>query len=354
MSADIDFDHHSDEANADPVAYYARLRESCPVGRSAAYGGFTYTTRYADVARIARDDETFSSARSDHGGQGVGIVIPKGPGLDQYPIELDPPRSTEYRQLINPLLTPEAIERLVPMIERHAARVVDDFVELGSCDFVRDLTNPLPAAVTLDWLGFPEEDWAKLAGPIHDIFAAAAGSERAERGAAGLAYMDQRIRELIAERRSAPRADAVSALVAGRRGDGSDFGEDELVSVIGLLIAGGVDTTTSLTGSTLVHLARHPEQRQRLIDSPDLLDTATEEFLRAFAPSQSMARTVTQDVEVGGCPMHQGDRVLIPWVAANHDPAVFPDPEQVRLDRDASRHLSFGIGSHRCAGAPVR
>ncbi|MDT0483450.1 cytochrome P450/oxidoreductase [Streptomyces doebereineriae] len=351
MSADIDFDHHSDEANADPVAYYARFRESCPVGRATAYGGFTYTTRYADVARIARDDGTFSSARSDHGGQGVGIVIPKGPGLDQYPIELDPPRSTEYRHLINPLLTPEAIDRLVPMIERHAARVVDDFVELGSCDFVRDLTNPLPAAVTLDWLGFPEEDWAKLAGPIHDIFAAPADSERAVRGAAGLAYMDQRIRELIAERRSAPRADAVSALVAGRRGDGSEFGEDELVSVIGLLIAGGVDTTTSLTGSTLVHLARHPDQRQKLIDSPDLLDSATEEFLRAFAPSQSMARTVTQDAEVGGCPMHRGDRVLIPWVAANHDPAVFPDPEQVRLDRDASRHLSFGIGSHRCAGA---
>ncbi|MEU9337735.1 cytochrome P450 [Streptomyces sp. NPDC048290] len=365
MSADIDFetpavpgpapdavfDHHSDDANADPVAYYARFRESCPVGRSDAHGGFHYTTRYADVARIARDDETFSSARSDSGGPGVGIVIPKGPGLEQFPIELDPPRSTEYRQLINPLLTPEAVERLVPMIERHAARIVDDFIELGSCDFVRDLTNPLPAAVTLDWLGFPESDWARLAGPIHDIFAAPAGSERAARGAAGLAYMDQRIRELIAERRTTPGTDAISELVAGVRADGTPFGDDELVSVIGLLIAGGVDTTTSLTGSTLVHLARHPDQRRRLIESPDLLETATEEFLRAFAPSQSMARTVTQDVAVGGCPMRAGDRVLIPWVAANHDPAVFPEPEQVRLDRDTTRHLSFGIGSHRCAGA---
>ncbi|MEV7983226.1 hypothetical protein AB0P24_45960, partial [Streptomyces sp. NPDC086519] len=110
MSADIDFgfgfadqhtpsdeparfDHHSDEANADPVSYYARFRESCPVGRSAAHGGFHYTTRYADVARIARDDATFSSARNEHGGEGVGIVIPKGPGLEQYPIELDPPRA---------------------------------------------------------------------------------------------------------------------------------------------------------------------------------------------------------------------------------------------------------------------
>ncbi len=351
MTSSTQFDHHSPAANEDPVAYYAAFREQCPVGRSDAHGGFFYTTRYADIARIARDDDTFSSARDVAGGEGTAIVIPRGAGLEQYPIELDPPRSGEYRDLINPLLTPDAVDRLVPMIARHAARIVDEFVEFGSGDFVRDLTNPVPAAVTLDWLGFPEEDWPKLAGPIHDIFAAVAGSERAMRGAAGLVYLDQRIRELIRDRREAPREDAVSVLVAARRADGSEFSEDELVSVIGLLIAGGVDTTTSLTGSVLVHLSRHPEQRRRLIESPDLLDSATEEFLRAFAPSQSMARTLRVDAEVGGCLIRKGDRVLIPWVAANHDPAVFPEPEQVRLDRDASRHLSFGIGTHRCAGA---
>ncbi|GAB2481420.1 cytochrome P450/oxidoreductase [Jatrophihabitans fulvus] len=345
------FDHHSPEANADPVAYYERFRTQCPGGRTDAHGGFVYTTRYADVARIARDDATFSSARSSHGGDGVTIVIPKGPGLEQFPIELDPPASVDYRELINPLLTPAAVEKLVPMIARHAARVVDAFVESGSCDFVQDLTNPLPAAVTLDWLGFPEDEWAKLAAPIHDIFAAVAGSERAMRGAAGLAYMDTCIRRLIAARRAEPRDDAVSAIVAGRRQDGSEFTDDELVSVIGLLIAGGVDTTTSLTGWTLVHLSRHPEQKQKLVESPDLLENATEEFLRAFTPAQAMARTVTGETEVGGCPVHAGDRVLIPWVAANHDPEVFAEPREVRLDRDASRHLSFGIGSHRCAGA---
>jgi cytochrome P450/ferredoxin-NADP reductase len=351
MTSSAQFDHHSAEANRDPVAYYAAYREHCPVGRTDAHGGFMYTTRYADIARIARDDDTFSSAREVAGGAGTAIVIPRGAGLEQYPIELDPPSSEPYRDLINPLLTPEAVDRLVPMITRHASRIVDEFVEHGSCDFVRDLTNPLPAAVTLDWLGFPEEDWPKLAGPIHDIFAAVAGSERAMRGAAGLAYMDQRIRELVRERRETPREDAVSALVTARRADGGEFTDDELVSVIGLLIAGGVDTTTSLTGSVLVHLSRHPEQRRRLIESPDLLDGATEEFLRAFAPSQSMARTARADTEIGGCPVHRGERVLIPWVAANHDPAVFANPHEVRLDRDASRHLSFGIGAHRCAGA---
>jgi cytochrome P450/ferredoxin-NADP reductase len=351
MTAETEFDHHGAEANADPVAYYARIRRGRPVGRTSAHGGFYYTTRYADVARIARDDETFSSARSGQGGQGVAIVIPKGAGLEQYPIELDPPRSTEYRELMNPLLTPAAVAELAPLITRHVTRVIDQFIDLGSCDLVRDFTNPVPTAVTLDWLGFPDEDWTRLAGPVHDIFAAPDGSERARRGAEGLAYMDARITELVKERREEPRDDAVSALVARRKPDGSEFTADELVSVIGSLIAGGVDTTTSLTGSTLIYLAKHPAQRQRLIETPDLLDTATEEFLRVFSPSQSMARTITTDTRISGCPVTAGDRVLISWVAANHDPAVFPEPEEIRLDRDASRHLSFGIGTHRCVGA---
>lgn len=345
------FDHHSSEANADPRAYYRRYRTECPMGRSNAHGGFVYTTRYDDIVRIARNDALFSSARSEHGGTGVGIVIPKGDGLEQYPIELDPPSSAAYRNLINPLLTPAAVERMAPMIERHVVRIVDAFIEAGACDLVRDLTNPLPAAVTLDWLGFPEADWAALARPIHDIFAAVAGSERARRGAAGLAYMDERIRDLVRARREAPLDDAVSILANSRRDDGTLFDEAELVSVIGLLIAGGVDTTTSLTGWTLVHLSRHPEQRQRLIDFPELLEAATEEFLRAFTPAQAMARTVTHDTEIDGCSVMAGERVLIPWIAANHDPAVFPHPDEVQLDRDARRHLSFGIGSHRCAGA---
>ena len=351
MTTTTGFDHHSDAANEDPIGYYARFREQCPVGHTDAHGGFHYTTRYADIARIARDDENFSCSREVAGGEGTAIVIPRGAGIEQYPLELDPPRSGQYRDLINPLLTQGEIAKLVPMIARHATRVVDEFIEFGSADLVRDLTNPLPAAVTLDWLGFPAEDWPKLAGPIHDIFAAVAGTPRASRGAEGLAYMDQRIRELIRERRAEPREDAVSVLAAACHPDGTPLGEEELVSVIGLLIAGGVDTTTSLTGSVLVHLSRHPDQKRRLIESPDLLDGATDEFLRAFSPSQSMARTVRADVEVGGCPMHAGERVLIPWVAANHDPAVFAEPTEVRLDRDASRHLAFGIGSHRCAGA---
>jgi cytochrome P450/ferredoxin-NADP reductase len=345
------FDHHSAEANADPVGYYRTLRERCPVGWTDAHEGFWYTTRYADVTRVARDDATFSAERETAGNRGIAFVIPYGAGLEQFPIELDPPRSAPYRELINPLLSSEAVAKLRPMIARHTTRVVDAFIEAGSVDFVRDLTNPLPATVTLDWLGFPVDDWRRLAGPVHDIFAAVPGTERSMRGVEGLIFLEERIRALLADRRVAPREDAVSDLVRATHPEGRPFTDEELTKVVYLLVAGGVDTTTSLTGSTLVWLSEHPGERQRLIDNPDLLEVATEEFLRVFAPSQSMARTLTRDAEVGGCPMKAGDRVLIPWVAANHDPEVFPDPETVRLDRDPKRHLSFGTGAHRCAGA---
>lgn len=347
----VDFDHHAPEFSADPVCGYRELRDKSPVAWTDAYGGYWVTTRYSDIARIARDDATFSSARGETGGEGTAIVIPRGPGLVQFPIELDPPEATIYRELINPLLTRPAADALAPMVAAHTTAVIDEFIEAGSADLVTDLTNPVPTAVTLDWLGFPRQDWKRLAGPIHDIFAAAPGSERGRRGGEALGYMAERIYQLVAERRETPTTDALSWLVAQVKPNGEPFTDDELLSVVFLLIAGGVDTTTSLTGSTLVHLAANPADRARLKREPALLATATEEFLRAFAPSQSMARTALKDTTVGGCPVARGERVLIPWVAANHDPEMFPDPERVILDRDPRAHLSFGIGTHRCAGA---
>ncbi len=347
----VEFDHHTLEFTQDPESRYRELRESCPVSWTESYGGFWITTRYADIARIARDDDTFSSARVDPLAEGTAIVIPRGRGLEQYPIELDPPESTRYRELVNPLLSKSAVDALVPIIERNVARVLDEFIEDGAADLVQQFTNPIPTKIIGEWLGFPEQDWEAIAGPVHDIFSAAPGSERARRGGEALGWLDGRIRELLTARRAEPTDDVMSHLVAQVDPAGQPFTDDDLVSVMFLLIAGGVDTTTSLTGSTLVHLSANPQDRERLIREPELLDIATEEFLRKFAPSQSMARTVRSDTEVGGCPVAAGERVLIPWVAANHDPAMYPDPDRVLLDRQPRTHLSFGIGSHRCAGA---
>lgn len=348
----IEFDHHSAEFGKDPIGVYRRLQEECPVAWSDAYGGFWITTTYEDVARVAKDDATFTSQRTPDGGEGTSFVIPKHPGEPQYPIELDPPESLDYRRVLNPMLSRHAVADMAPMIEAHVTRVIDRFIESGSCDLVRDLTGPIPAAITLDWLGFEPGDWYRFAGPLHDLFAAVPDSERADKGAEGLGFLYEQCRALIAARREQPTEDATSTLVSTPVG-GRLLTDDELMSVIFLLIVGGVDTTTSLTGQSLVWLAQHPDQRARLAAEPELLVAACEEFLRVFAPSQSMARTVTTDVEVGGCPMSKGDRVLIPWVAANFDDEAFPDATEVVLDRTPNRHASFGLGVHRCVGAPL-
>ncbi|QWF23257.1 cytochrome P450 [Nocardioides sp. LMS-CY] len=348
------FDHHSAECRDDIVGYYAAFRDKCPVGRTDAHeNGYVYLTRYADVFQVARNDALFSSTRAAGNLEGTAIVIPSGPfgGNMQYPLELDPPDNVEYRRLLDLILSPAAVDELRPMIARHASRIVDEFIESGSADLVEVLTNPLPSAVTLDWIGFPEEDWMRIGRPIHDVFTSEPGSERAQRAYEGMAYMEKRLAEIIAERRANPGDDVISRLLAERKADGSEFTDAEVFSVIGIAITGGVDTTTSLTGSVLVHLDEHPEMRQQLIDAPDLLVDGTDEFLRRYGSVTAMSRTTTADTEIGGCPVQAGERVLVPWFAANHDPEVFTEPHEVRLDRDASRHLTFGIGTHRCPGA---
>lgn len=346
----VDFDHHSAEFAKDPVGSYRSIAEKCPVAWTDAHGGYWVPTRYSDIWSIAREDQTFSSARTPYGGDGTAFIIPKRPGAVQLPIELDPPASVPYRRLLNPILTRAAVEELQPVISGVTTATIDRFIESGSCDLVLDLANPVPAQVTLEWLGFGTEDWERFSLPLHDIFASPPGSDRLRRGEEGLGYIHGRIRQLISDRRREPSDDIASYLVAGRIGD-RPITDEELQSMIFLVILGGVDTTTSLTGQALVYLAQHPEARASLAADPGLRETATEEFLRVFAPSQSMARTVMADTELGGCQLRRGDRILLPWVAANFDPDAFPGPDEVQLDRMPNRHTSFGVGVHRCAGS---
>ena len=118
-----------------------------------------------------------------------------------------------------------------------------------------------------------------------------------------------------------------------------------------LLIGGGVDTTTALTSAALVHLGRDLELRGRLIAEPALLPTATEELLRVYPPSRTHARTVTRDVELGGCWLRAGDRVLLGEASACHDDLAFPDADRFVADRSPNRHVAFGMGIHRCVGS---
>ena len=320
---------------------YRELREHGPIVWTAAYGGYFVVTDYEHVFEAARTEDVYSSARNEYGGEGLATVIPKVPVHLHIPVELDPPRSREYRKILNPMTSPAAIEQLKPRIKAITTWFVDQVIETGECDLAEVIG--VPAVVTLDWLGMPLDGWRRYAKALHAVLANRPGSrEHTEAVENHLPWITSQIRAQITKR---PKSGLIGWILQ------HDLSDDDAYSMVELLISGGVGTTGSLVSQALVYLSEHPDQRRELQESPELLERAVEEFLRAFSPTQALARTVTRDTELAGCPLHTGDRVLLAWASANRDPKAFERPDEVDLHRWPNRHAAFGIGVHRCAGA---
>ena len=347
----VDFDHHSGDVAADPAGVYAKFRSECPAFWTKAHGGYWVFTRYSDVASALGNDAQYSSARrSDAGGDGSAVSIPKRPSVLQIPMELDPPESTVYRAITSPLLAPKATERLRPAIAERVSWFIDRFIERGSCDLVRDLASPVPASTTIDWLGLEHDDWQMMATTMHNIVARVPGDPEWVKAGEQLRAIYDAVRLVISQRRQYPEDDVISYLTTESIAE-RPMTDDEILSIIALLIVGGVGTTTSLTSQSLVWLSQHRDQHERLLGDPRHMQTATEEFLRYFTPVQGLARTASGDSELGGCPIRDGDRILLGFGSANRDADVFEAADEVRLDRMPNRHLAFGVGSHRCSGS---
>jgi cytochrome P450 len=349
----VAFDHHSAAVAADPAKAYAALRSTTPVFWSENYGGFWVFTKYAQLAEMLTHPGTFSSARRDDaGGPGSSVSIPKRPSREQYPLELDPPRSVAYRKILNPLMSPAAAERMRRGIHDRVHWCIDQFIERGSCDLVSELTSAVPSSFTADWLGLPHDVWPMLAETMHNISSRAQSDPLWSEAAINLQKMYAAIEAVVAERRAHPADDVVS-VVAGSEVDGEPITDEAAVSVTALLVAGGVDTTTSLTSQALVWLSENHEHRDHLLADRKFLRSACEEFLRYFSPNQALARTMNGEAEIGGCPIHDGDRLLVGFASANRDEEAFPDADTLILDRFPNRHLAFGLGVHRCVGSNI-
>ncbi len=226
---------------------------------------------------------------------------------------------------------------------------LDRHVESGRIDLVLDVANPVPAAVTLAFVGLPPGDWERFADPLHASAWAPPGSPEKQAAIEAIGQLAGVLRGIVADRRANPRDDLATAVATASIGGGR-IELDRAVDILQLVVAGGVDTTTALLANTFVWLSEHPDVRQRLLDEPALMPVAREEFLRYFTPTQATARTADVDVELGGAHVAAGERVLLSWAAANRDPTVFDDPEHVHIDRAPNRHLTFGAGPHRCLG----
>jgi cytochrome P450 len=340
----IEFDHLSADHAERHVEIYRELREQHPVAWTDAYGGFWVVSRYSDVARIARDDETFSSDH-DRGG----INIPPAPARNT-PLEVDPPEFLHYRALLNPPFAPAALAGWDAFVSDWTAHFIDLAIESGSIDFVRELGNPVPALFTLAFLGFPLDEWQRYAEPMHDAVACPPDTPGHHRAVEGIAWVQEQIRAALAERRARPQGDLLSR-IANAQLDGRPIPEERAQETVFLIIGGGVDTTTALLSNALVWLNDQPGARAYLRDDPKRIATACEEFLRVFTPTQALARTAMRDVEVGGQRIREGERILISWASANRDAALFDRPDEVVLDRFPNRHAAFGLGQHRCLGS---
>lgn len=342
------FDHFAHHERAQSDEAWRELREQCPVAWTEANGGHWVIAGYASASAALRDWETFSSARTDPAT--TGLTIGDAPMPLLYPEELDPPEWKPVRRILAELLSPGAVERLRPRIKYWVTDSIDRFIETGSAELAHELAVPVPSKVTMEWLGWPEDEWMPAASIFHEMGRHAHGTDGFEQAAINFGWLAGRIREELAERRARPSGDVLS-VIANREIDGIPISLDDASAVVLLTIGGGVDTTTALTSAALVHFGQHVDDRRRLLEQPDLLKSATEEMLRVYPPARTHARTVTHDTEFGGCPMRAGDRVLISEVSGCHDADEFPNAEKFVIDRFPNRHLAFGVGIHRCPGS---
>jgi cytochrome P450 len=344
----VDFDHYGHRSIGESDRAWRALRERCPVAWTEANGGHWVVAGYDEVATAFRDWETFSSRRTDPEVCSLSVGNLRVPPL--YPEELDPPEWYPLRRVLSEVLSPNAVKRLAPRIDHWVTDAIDRFIERGSCELTAELTCAVPAAVTLELLGFPPSDWDRIAHAFHGTAAFERGSPEFAAASADVGWVAARVAEEMAERRRAPRADAMS-FISGYEHEGVGIDPDDAEAVVLLTIGGGVDTTTSVSSAALLHLALHPDDRRRLLEDPGMLDAAIEEFLRMYPPARTHARTAVRDVELGGCPISAGDRVLLSEVSANHDELAFADAGRFVIDRFPNRHVAFGLGIHRCPGS---
>ena len=344
-----DFDHTDPQWVADPYPIWEDLRARCPVAHTDRYGGTWLPVRHEDVAAVAYDTEHFTSRSV--------VVSEVRPGPEDLPapiglappITSDPPFHALARRLLLPAFSPKPIAALEPFTRQLCVELLDATAGEPQIDAAVDYAQHIPLRVIVRMLGFPQEDadlFRRFIRMVLEDVDQSAEDRQAVVDEGELdVYMDARIAEHLAD----PQDDLTSFLLNAEL-DGNKLDPDHVRGTMVLLMIAGIDTTWSAIGASLWHLAQNPTDRQRLAAEPELMATAVEEFLRAYAPV-TMARLVATDFDFHGRPMKEGDWLLLPFPAANRDPECFAEADKVHIDRVENRHAAFGLGIHRCIGS---
>jgi cytochrome P450 len=335
-----DFDHLDPRWAQDLHSIWRELRQTCPVAHTDRFDGVYFPSRYEDVRAVAYDTEHFSSRRvSIREGK---PVLPPSP-----PVTSDPPAHRDDRKVLIAPFTPQSVAKLEPKTRAICRELLDRLSDRKECDAAIDYAQEIPSSVTAYLLGTSENEGPRFRKWARDFL---------EQGAADpavthrvLAEVDAFFGKEISTRKAAPGGDLISYLLEAKV-NGKALSEEHIRGTTRLLFFAGIDTTWSMIGASLWHLATHENDRKRLVAEPNLIPTAIEEFLRAYAPV-AVAREIVKETEIGGCPLKEGEMVMLAYGAVNRDPAMFSDADRVIIDRAENRHATFGLGIHRCIGS---
>ncbi|HEX4906830.1 MAG TPA: cytochrome P450 [Acidimicrobiales bacterium] len=347
-----DFDLLDPDYVRDPARVWGEVRERCPIAFTERWGRTWVPVGYRDIADIAHDVDHFSS-------RDIAVINtrrledPDGLfRLEAPPITSDPPVHTWARRLLLPAFGPSAIETQTHITRGLANELLDEIADRGRADAATDYAQHIPVRVIAQMLGVPTTDEELFTSWAVRILQE--GITNIEHAAGAVMELITYFSERLAERRAVPDAerpdDLLTLLVDAVDDDGEPLTDRHTIGTCFLLLLAGIDTTWSAIGSSLWHLAANPDDQARLRAEPDLMPVAVEELLRFYSPV-TMARYVVDDVEVGGCPMRSGDKVLLTFPAGNRDPELFEDPDTFVIDRARNRHFAFGSGIHRCLGS---
>jgi pimeloyl-[acyl-carrier protein] synthase len=342
---------------ANPWPIYHALRDRDPLHFSPF--GTCLLTRYEDAVAVLRDRRFSVEHRNYIEDRPVNALggdfgpAPSERDMSNVMLFIDPPRHTRLRTLVNKAFTPRVIGRLRERVDEIVNELLDEVESRGEMDVISEFSYPLPVKVICEMLGVPLEDrdrirvWSRKLAPILDPIVTAEAQAGIEDAANHIdAYWD----ELIEERRSDLRDDLLSELIRAED-EGHRLNHDELRSTCNLVLIAGHETTMNLIGNGLLALMRNRDQLEKLQDNPGLARSAVEELLRFDSPVHLTARSASEPIEVGGVTLEKGQLAIIAIGGVNRDPAQFPDPDRLDIERDPNPHIAFSAGAHFCVGS---
>ncbi|MFF4398137.1 cytochrome P450 [Streptomyces sp. NPDC001480] len=357
---DLAFDPWNPAFVADPYPAYAELRER---GRAIHYGPTDQwlVPHHADVSALLRDRRLGRTYQHRFTHEEFGRTAPPPEHEpfhvlnDHGMLDLEPPDHTRIRRLVSKAFTPRTVEALKPYVQNLANDLVAALVDAGGGDLLTDVAEPLPVAVIAEMLGIPESDRAPLrpwSADICGMYELNPSEDTAAKAVRASVEFSEYLRELIAARRKEPGDDLISGLIAAHD-EGDRLTEQEMISTAVLLLNAGHEATVNATVNGWWALFRNPDQLAALRADHSLIPSAIEELMRYDTPLQLFERWVLDEIEIDGTVIPRGSEIAMLFGSANHDPAVFADPERLDLTRKDNPHISFSAGIHYCIGAPL-